>query len=316
MRKVLLWTTLMVLALFSVSFVGVVSAALPTMYIDPYDAELEGVAPGQLFTVNVCVENVKRLWGYQFELSFNPAVIQGVMVENGPFLGSAGGEVLFVPGQGFDNTAGTLSLAAGALYPKARFPTGSGILAFVTFEIVGSGESDILFGPETGLADEFGRWIIKGEGEPGHVTVGTLVGFELYIRTRGAEGVSGIWEEWQVGTLGQEQTLYSRIMNYGEASAQFQVRFRWKSTIHGWDYIWSNPAEVGPRQPDGTPGEVVVSATFTPPGIGKYYCMGAIFYEAGLLYYRSGVESFVALYDAAEGIGISRDTNVAFKVTG
>jgi len=311
MRKKLLWTILLVSVLFSVSLAGIVSASPTTVSVDPSVIWDPNMGPSTTFTVDIVVDYVARLWAYQYELSFNPAVLEGVSYENGPFLGSAGGSVMVVPGQGFDNEAGTLSLTAAYLYPKRYFPSGGGVLATVTFHVVGYGESEIALGENTGLADPTGRWIVHGPGEPGYFC--NLEGPELYIRTKGAHGVTGIWQDWQVGVVGQEQTLHSRIMSYGPMGAMIKVCFMVDSDVFGMlPPIWSDEAWVDPVSLVGDewiPGEVTVSASFTPPGEGKYNLYGRIYFKAG------GMTGYYAFdLTGLEGIGASRPTSVAFKV--
>jgi hypothetical protein len=110
------------------------------------------------------------LWAYQLTLSFNPDVLQGVSVDDGPFLGSKGGEVIVVSGQGFNNTAGTLWLFGAYLDPIKRLPTGGsdeyGPLATLTFEVADYGGSPITLGVETGLVNKTGGWIIRKSENP------------------------------------------------------------------------------------------------------------------------------------------------------
>jgi hypothetical protein len=114
--------------------------------------------------VDLVVEDVQGLWGYQFEMSFNPEVLQGVEVQVGSFLGSAGGTVLELAGQGFGNEAGKLYLTGATLMQTdpAYCPSGRGILATVTFEVVGYGGSSLRLGPRTGLLDYDSNWILQG----------------------------------------------------------------------------------------------------------------------------------------------------------
>jgi len=130
---------------------------------DIVDARL---VPGSQFSINLTVDHVEDLWAYQFTLSFSAGVLQGVNVEHGPFLESRGGKAVVVPGPGFDNDAGTLGLYAAYLFPIARFPTGGGTLATVTFKVVGYGSSPITLGIETGLANRTGGWIVSKRDNP------------------------------------------------------------------------------------------------------------------------------------------------------
>lgn len=158
------------IALFVIGVVMITDAAASsetTVYVDPERIEDPQMVPGTQFTVDIVVENVDDLWAYQFWLSFNPDVIKGVEVENGPFLGSAGGEVAVAPGAGFDNQQGELKLFGASIFftgevPEELLPTGGGVLASVTFEVVGYGNSPITLGPETGLANKTGGWQLGG----------------------------------------------------------------------------------------------------------------------------------------------------------
>jgi len=152
--------------LFLTSFVAIPPASiatpsLPKVSLEPQEVLDTSLTPGIRFTIDLCVDYVEKLWGYQLELSFNPAVLHGVKVENGPFLESAGGTATVVPGPGFNNTLGKLGLFAAALFPVVKFPTGGGTLATITFEVAGYGGSSIsLMEPDTGLANRTGGYII------------------------------------------------------------------------------------------------------------------------------------------------------------
>lgn len=135
-----------------------------TVYINPPNIFDPTLAPGTQFLIDILVENVENLRGYQFEMSFNPNVMQGVSVAVGPFLESAGGTVLGLEGSGFNNAAGKLGLTGAMLWEKdpAYCPDGSGVLATVTFEVVGYGGSILRLGPDTGLTGSDGNWILHG----------------------------------------------------------------------------------------------------------------------------------------------------------
>jgi hypothetical protein len=156
------------IALFVVGAVMVKDAAASsetTISVYPPDIWDPAMVPGTQFSVNITVDYVEKLCSYQFLLFFNPAILHGVSVENGPFLGSAGGTPTVYPGIGFDNENGWLYLVVGALDPDTpppKLPTGGGVLATVTFEVVGYGKSSIVLGDETGLLDAEGEWIVRG----------------------------------------------------------------------------------------------------------------------------------------------------------
>jgi len=143
---------------------GAAASSNTIVYVNPPNTFDPALTPDTQLSVDIVVENVQGLRGYQFEMSFNPEVLQGVSVEVGSFLGSAGGNVLELTGQGFDNEAGTLSLTGAMLSEKdpAYCPNGNGVLATVTFEVVGYGGSSLRFEPDTGLLDYNGNWILRG----------------------------------------------------------------------------------------------------------------------------------------------------------
>lgn len=149
-----------ILALIS----GAAASLNTIVYVSPPSIFDPTLIPGTQFSVDIVVEDVQGLWGYQFEMSFNPEVLQGVSVEVGPFLGSAGGTVLEITGSGFNNEAGTLSLTGATLWEtdSAYCPNGNGVLATVTFEVVGYGGSSLKLGSDTGLLDYEGNWILLG----------------------------------------------------------------------------------------------------------------------------------------------------------
>jgi len=55
------------------------------------------VPPGNTFVVGVNISNVTDLYSFQFDLSFNPAVLQVTSVLEAAFLPS-GGPTFFIPG--------------------------------------------------------------------------------------------------------------------------------------------------------------------------------------------------------------------------
>lgn len=154
---------------FAILEIQPVSAEPAMVSVDHYGSSSivdNRLVPGSQFSINLTVNHVEELWAYQFTLSFSAGVLHGVSVEHGPFLESRGGNAVVVPGPGFDNDAGTLGLFAAYLFPIARFPTGGGTLATVTFKVVGHGSSPITLGVETGLANRTGGWIVSKRENP------------------------------------------------------------------------------------------------------------------------------------------------------
>jgi len=160
-RKKALWLSIILIVPFIANALLIrnVKAHPTKVYIDPPSLVNNAKVPGETFTVDIMVDSVTQLWLFEFELTFNPDVIQGVWyiesigwpVEPGySFLESAGGFAMVSGGQGWNNTIGKLWLNGAYLAtkdpgicPNATTPQ---VLATVTFEVVGKGETDILLG--------------------------------------------------------------------------------------------------------------------------------------------------------------------------
>ena len=169
--------TFLLMFFFLASFIiitplSIAMPSLPRVFLDPSTLLDKSLVPGTQFTINMSLDSIESnlLWAYQLTLSFNPDVLQGVSVDNGPFLGSKGGEVIVISGQGFNNTAGTLWLFGAYIDPIKRLPSGGsdeyGPLATITFEVADYGGSPITLGPETALINSTGRDIIRKKDDP------------------------------------------------------------------------------------------------------------------------------------------------------
>ena len=156
---ILLLLTLSVLSTLNVNITSV-SASIPD---SPYIAVVpdtivdETLTPSKNFTVSIYTDyNGSDVWGWQFTLTYNPLILQGVNVTNGDLIHpDKSVYAMFEPG-GFDNVAGKLSLTVAYFFFQPPYvpPTttsGPGTLANVTFTVVGTGTSDITLGPETKL---------------------------------------------------------------------------------------------------------------------------------------------------------------------
>ena len=337
LRKSTLSLLLSIVTLVStIAFVGIAPAGVARpiyVSVDPPVNWDPTMLPGAEFTVDLTVTLIKRPSAYQFELYFNPDVLHAVSVENGPFLGSKGGDVEVIGSDPpFDNTVGKVNLFGGILDPPdVKNPTGSseqlGPLATVGFQVVGVGYSALTLGLDTLMVNitggvEFPQYsgqYIYGYWNPDclrHGFFSNEPGPELFIRTKGAHG-GGVWPEWHVDVFSQEQTLYCRVRNYGEIGAWVKVKFMVVSPAYSVMEYWSNEAWIDKRTEGSSgltaPGVIVVSATFTPPGPGPAECT-----VSALLYFKAGPISEY-IYYGSEGIGLngegaSRDIATKYKV--
>ena len=124
---------------------------------------------GDTFTLDIRAENVFDLAGWQFDIAFDPVVLEAINVSEGDFLKTDGGSTFFQSGR-IDNTAGKITgLIAGRIADGGV--SGSGSVLQVRFKAKAEGEG------ETGLTlqnFEFGS--NTGENIPAgpleiHITV-------------------------------------------------------------------------------------------------------------------------------------------------
>jgi Cohesin domain len=103
------------------------------------------VRVGDAFALDVQVDDVAGLYGFQFDLLFDPTIVRAVDVAEGPFLTSGGAATSFAPGD-IDNTFGTVLFTGNTLLGPAPGASGSGVLARLTFQALAEGRSPLAFG--------------------------------------------------------------------------------------------------------------------------------------------------------------------------
>lgn len=124
---VLSFVSLVILAPYVVVAVPTISAPSVTV----------GVA--DTFTVPISITGATDLTSWQFDLAFNPAILQANLVSEGPFMSSFG-TTLFTPGI-IDNGTGLISLVADSYVDIPPNPSGSGVLANIDFLALAPGVS-------------------------------------------------------------------------------------------------------------------------------------------------------------------------------
>ena len=107
---------------------------------------------GDAFTFDVRAESISDLAGWQFDIAFDPAILEAVDVSEGDFLKTDGGSTFFQSGR-IDNAAGKITgLIAGRLSEGGV--SGSGSVLQVRFKAKSQGETELtlqnfLFGSNT-----------------------------------------------------------------------------------------------------------------------------------------------------------------------
>ena len=153
---------------FSVGVLGSAAHAQAVLSIDP---TTQTTSTGTVVTVDVGIANVSDLYAYQFDLTFNPSVLQAVSSSEGSFL-AGGGSTFFINGSN-DNVGGTVSATADTLLSAVNGVNGSGELAVFTFDAIGNGSSALSIQNELLLDSNFN--ILGDTTTGGSVTVGSGV---------------------------------------------------------------------------------------------------------------------------------------------
>ena len=94
---------------------------------------------GNSFTANITITGAVDLYAFQFDLGFDPTILQATSVAEGALLPS-GGTTFFVPGS-IDNVAGVVSSVADTLVGPIPGVNGDGDLVDITFDAIGAGTS-------------------------------------------------------------------------------------------------------------------------------------------------------------------------------
>ena len=96
---------------------------------------------GDTFTLDLSVRNIIDLAGWQFDVSFDPAVLEAVEVNEGDFLKTDGGTTFFQSGT-IDNTTGKIT-GLNATRFNEEGSTGAGTLLSVKFLAKAEGETQL-----------------------------------------------------------------------------------------------------------------------------------------------------------------------------
>ena len=108
---------------------------------------------GDTFTLDIRAENVFDLAGWQFDIAFDPAILEAIDLSEGDFLKTDGGATFFQSGH-IDNAAGKITELKSALLSD-RGVNGSGTILQVRVKAKSDGETSLalqnfLFGSFTG----------------------------------------------------------------------------------------------------------------------------------------------------------------------
>ena len=146
---------------------------------------------GDTFTLDLSAENVIDFAGWQFDMAFDPAVLEAVEVNEGDFLKTGGGTTFFQEGS-IDNTTGKITkLSSARLNDTGVSDTGT--LLSVIFTAKAGGDTEITL-------ENFQLGSITGETIPAgpHVFAFTIAG-ELTIGDVNRDGQVNVLDMILVG---------------------------------------------------------------------------------------------------------------------
>ena len=96
---------------------------------------------GDAFTLDLRVENIHDLAGWQFDIAFDPTVLEAVAVSEGDFLNPDGNSTFFQKGR-IDNATGKITKLSSARLSEDGV-SGRGMLLSVTFTAKTSGQTQL-----------------------------------------------------------------------------------------------------------------------------------------------------------------------------
>lgn len=123
------------------SWLALVVLALPVSAAPTVSAGSATVHTGDTFTIEIAIAGAESLQAWQFDLAFDPAILQANAITEGSFM-SGFGATLFVPGV-IDNGSGLITLTADSFVDLEPYPSGDGVLAQVEFQALAVGSSAV-----------------------------------------------------------------------------------------------------------------------------------------------------------------------------
>jgi len=202
----------------------VVGSPSTTVAIDP---KVSVEAPNRLFNVTIVIANVTELFLWQFNLTFDPLVLEYVSYTEGPFLKEVATTWPLEPSNGTGWVAAGCGFAPP--YPDEG-ASGDGILAYVTFKVKVEGKSDLLFvqpGTQTYLRswDSVNMVLVNIPFTPED-------GYFQYPLLRDI-AVTGVTVSSESVVAGESVSINVTVTNNGNVSETFDVSLSYDSTSIG-----------------------------------------------------------------------------------
>ena len=110
----------------------------PSLYVAPPSIVDYGKVPTSTFTINVTIDSVEGLYGYEFKLGYDPFVLTATLSAVQPFLNTPS----YTVRNEIDDTLGRVWVAVTSLLP-ALPKSGSGVLVKITFSVDAKGQTTL-----------------------------------------------------------------------------------------------------------------------------------------------------------------------------
>lgn len=117
------------------------AASAPLLRADVLSVGSASVIVGDEFLVPVDISAATDLFAFQFDVAYDPAILQLVAIGEGGFLPVAG-STFFLPGF-IDNAFGSATFTADTLLGPGPGAAGGGTLVSLDFQAIGAGASSI-----------------------------------------------------------------------------------------------------------------------------------------------------------------------------
>jgi hypothetical protein len=191
---------------------------LPTttkLYVDPPEIIDPTLLPSTTVDINITVDDVENMYGYEFELGYD----KNILICIGVVIHEVFGEINYIPNLGIDNTAGIVWANVTYYSPANPITTYSPIaLASITFRIKSTGSS-VLDLDGTNLVDQTGQPITH-EVEDGLIM--TLIRDVAIMNV--TVSLNSVYPGWVVN-------ITVVVRNEGDQSETFVVNLLYGATL-------------------------------------------------------------------------------------
>jgi len=218
MFKKALGAALMLIALASLLLPFPVMGSLATVSIQPRISKVWGT--DETFTINLTVADATNLYGWEIKLYYDPSILNGTSVIEGPFLKNAGPTFFnFTINNDHNATHGRVKVF-NTLLGEIPGVNGTGVLLTITFQTRSLGISPLDL-EETILAD------INGNSMP-HMVVDGAVEVVSVIHDVAVKSVS---LSSNIVVDGQVVEIYVTAANLGNKTETFDVAVYYNETL-------------------------------------------------------------------------------------